>query len=145
FRGQLLVAGRIKDGVVLDKPIKDALILTKPPRPITLRDLLTHTSGLPGDFPAGLADIYTKRNRTLAEVVPAVSQRPLNFEPGSRGAYWKAGSDVLGRIIEVAARMSYEDFLKKRIFDPLSRSNTMLYPTQNQMGRAAPTVRFRVG
>lgn len=139
FRGQMLVAARIKDATMLDRPIKDALILAKPSRPITLRDLLTHTSGLPGDFPPGMADIYTKRNRTLAEVIPAVSQRPLNFEPGSRWAYCNAGIDVLGRVIEVASGMSYEDFLKKRIFDPLDMNDTMFYPTQNLMGRAAPT------
>src|SRR5260370_33444182 len=87
FRGQMLVAGRIKEGMLLDKPITDALIIKKPSRPITLLDLLTHTSGLPGDFPPGMADIYTKRNRTLAEAVPAVSQRPLNFDPDSKWPY----------------------------------------------------------
>src|SRR5712691_1969025 len=123
FRGQMLIAGRIKEAIFLDKQIADALILKKPSRPITLLDLLTHTSGLPGDFPLGMADIYTKRNRTLAEVVPAVSQRPLNFEPGSKWAYCNAGIDVLGRVIEVASGMTYEDFLKKRIFDPLAMND----------------------
>jgi len=118
---------------------KDTLTLKKAARTITLRDLLTHTSGLPGGFPPGIADIYTKRNHTLAEVTMAVSQRPLDFEPGSKWAYCNAGIDVLGRIIEVASGMSYEDFLKKRVFDPLGMTDTTFYPTQNLLGRAAPT------
>src|SRR5258708_7314783 len=129
FRGQMLVAERGKD----------TLTLKKPARWITLRDLLTHTSGLPGGFPPGIADIYTKRNHTLAEVTMAVSQRPLDFEPGSKWAYCNAGIDVLGRVIEVASGMRYEDFLKKRIFDPLNMTDTTFYPTQNLMARAAPT------
>src|SRR5581483_5869850 len=72
FQGQMVVASRDK-GVVT---------LKKPSRVITVRDLLTHTSGMPSAFPAGLR-LYEKRDRTLAEAVLAQSQRPLEFEPGS--------------------------------------------------------------
>src|SRR5207237_2368060 len=105
FRGQMLVAERGKD----------TLVLKKPQRPITLRDLLTHTSGLPGGFPPGIADIYTKRNRTLAEGILVMSQRPLDFEPGSKWSYCNAGIDTLGRVIEVVSGESYEDVLCQRI------------------------------
>src|SRR5438046_2494900 len=57
FKGQMLIEKR--DG--------DSIILKKPPRPITIRDLLTHTSGLPGGFPPGLKDLYFDRNYSLAE------------------------------------------------------------------------------
>src|SRR5690349_14842457 len=63
FRGQMLVAERGPD----------RLVLTKPKRPITLRDLLTHSSGLP-NYPPGLGNLYGKRDRSLAEAVLAVSQ-----------------------------------------------------------------------
>ncbi|MCA1684764.1 MAG: beta-lactamase family protein [Planctomycetia bacterium] len=69
FTGQMLVADRTKDTITLKKPA----------RPITLRDLLTHTSGLPGSPPPGLSDLYAKRNHTLAEAVMAYSQRPLDL------------------------------------------------------------------
>src|SRR2546425_1095992 len=128
FRGQTLVASRTAD----------AMTLKKPPRPITLRDLLTHTSGLPGP-PAGLGDLYVKRNHTLAEAVMAFSQRPLDFEPGTKWAYCNTGIDTLGRIIEVASGQAYEDFLKKRLFDPLGLTDTTFYPTADQLKRAAPT------
>ena len=129
FRGQMLLASRSAEGMTLKKPS----------RPITVRDLLTHTSGLPGGFPPGIADVYVKRNRTLAEVVMAQSQRPLEHEPGSKWAYCNAGIDTLGRVIEVASGQSYEDFLQKRVFGPLGMNDTTFYPTAEQFRRVAIT------
>ena len=129
FKGQMLVTGRSKDAVTLGKP----------PRPITVRDLLTHTSGLPGGMPPGLSDLYLKRNHTLAEAVMAFSQRPLDFEPGSKWAYCNTGIDTLGRIIEVVSGQRYEDFLDRRVFQPLGLTDTTFYPTKEQLERAAPT------
>ena len=119
FRGQMLVAEQSGDTVTLKKPS----------RPITLRDLLTHTSGLPGAPPPGLAELYAKRNHTLAEAVMAYSQRPLNFEPGSKWAYCNVGIDTLGRVIEVVSGQPYETFLKERLFDPLGMADTTFYPS----------------
>jgi CubicO group peptidase (beta-lactamase class C family) len=135
FRGQMLVAERAKESVTLKKPS----------RPITLRDLLTHTSGLPGGPPPGLADLYVKRNHTLAEAVMAFSQRPLDFEPGSKWSYCNAGIDTLGRVIEVASGQSYEDFLRKRVFEPLGMNDTMFYPSSEQLERAAVTYNKKDG
>jgi CubicO group peptidase (beta-lactamase class C family) len=129
FRGQMLVVGRTKD----------AVMLAKPARPITIRDLLTHTSGLPGGPPPGLTDLYTKRTHTLAEGVMTFSQRPLDFEPGSKWSYCNAGIDTLGRIIEVLSGDSYEAFLQKRIFGPLGMADTAFYPTPDQLSRVALT------
>ncbi len=128
FRGQLLLASRTPELVTLKKPS----------RPITIRDLLTHTSGLPG-FPEGLADLYAARNRTLAEGVLAVSQQPLQFEPGSKWAYCNTGIDTLGRIIEVVSGQAYEAFLKQRVFDPLGMTDTTFYPSAEQLPRVAMT------
>jgi CubicO group peptidase (beta-lactamase class C family) len=128
FRGQMLVASRTPDTVTLKKPA----------RPITLRDLLTHTSGLPGGFPVGLADLYVKRQHSLAEAIMAQSQRPLEYEPGSKWAYCNAGIDTLGRVIEVVSGQSYEDFLQKRIFQPLGMPDTTFYPTAEQLRRVGP-------
>ncbi len=127
FRGQMVVV----------KKDKEATILKNPSRPITIRDLLTHTSGVTAQMPPGLAELYRKRDRTLAEGVLAFSQRPLDFEPGTKWAYCNPGIDTLGRIIEVASGMSYEDFLHKRIFYPLAMRDTTFYPTPKQAERAA--------
>jgi CubicO group peptidase (beta-lactamase class C family) len=129
FRGQMLVAERSGDTTTLKKP----------PRPITLRDLLTHTSGVHGSPPTGLADLYARRNHTLAEAVMAYSQRPLDFEPGSKWAYCNVGIDTLGRVIEAVSGQSYESFLKERLFDPLGMPDTTFYPNSDQLRRAAAT------
>src|SRR5262249_17362773 len=90
----------------------------KPSRPITGRDLLTHTSGLP-DRTAFQAELYLKRNHTLAEAAAEYAKQPLVSEPGKTWAYNNMGVDLLGRIIEVASGEAYEVFLRKRVFEPL--------------------------
>lgn len=127
FKGQMLV----------EKRERDRLVLKKPSRLITVRDLLTHTSGLPGGFPPGLSDLYFKRNYSLAEATLVQSQRELEFEPGSKWAYCNAGIDTLGRIIEVKSGQRYEDFLASRVFKPLGMSDTAFYPNEKQLSRLA--------
>jgi CubicO group peptidase (beta-lactamase class C family) len=127
FKGQLLVRSKTPQETVL----------VKPPRPITIQDLLTHTSGLPGGPPPGLSDLYAKRNRTLAEAAIAYSQMPLEFPPGSKWAYCNAGIDTLGRIVEVASGTSYEAFLQDRLFRPLGMKDTFFYPTPERLKETA--------
>jgi CubicO group peptidase (beta-lactamase class C family) len=128
FKGQMMVQSTDKE--------KGTVTLGKPKRAITVRDLLTHTSGLAG-YPAGLADVYTKRNRTIAETTLAVSQLPLMFEPGTKWSYCNSGIDTLGRIVEVLSETSYEQFLQTRIFDKLKMTNTTFYPTPKQVEKMA--------
>ncbi|HVR85379.1 MAG TPA: serine hydrolase domain-containing protein [Planctomycetota bacterium] len=127
FRGQQLIVR--KEGATIT--------LGRPGRPITVKDLLTHTSGLRGGSPPGFGDLYAKRNRTLAEATIAISQWPLEFEPGSKWAYCNAGIDTLGRIIEVCSGRSYESFLEERLFQPLGMKDTFFYPTEAQRARVA--------
>ena len=129
FKGQMLIASR-------DDQAKTTT-LKKPSRSITLRDLASHTSGLPGGFPEGIADLYFKRQLLLAEAVCVSSQRPLDFEPGSKWAYCNAGIDTLGRVIEVVSGQSYESFLTQHIFEPLGMKDTSFYPTDEQLQRLA--------
>jgi CubicO group peptidase (beta-lactamase class C family) len=129
FANQMLFSERGKDGTVT---------LKKPTRPIKLRDLLTHTSGV-ANYPTGVNDVYTKRNRTLAETTLAVALQPLTFEPGTKWSYSNPGIDTLGRVIEVLSGESYENFLKKRIFDPLEMKDTTFYPNKQQRERIALT------
>ena len=111
---------------------------SKPARPVKLRDLLTHTSGV-ANYPKGVDDVYTKRNRTLAETALATALQPLTFEPGKMWSYSNPGIDTLGRVIEVVSGEKYEDFLKKRVFDPLEMKDTAFYPTKDQLARLATT------
>ena len=127
FRGQKLAVSR-NGGVPT---------LTSPARKITIHDLLTHTSGMPSGLPPDLAELYLKRDRTLAETITGVSKRPLEFEPGSRWAYCNVGIDTLGRIIEVVSGTPYEKFLQDRIFSRLGMTDTTFYPNQRQRSRIA--------
>jgi CubicO group peptidase (beta-lactamase class C family) len=129
FKGQMLIESKTGDDVKLKKP----------QRPITLRDLLTHTSGLPGGYPSELGNVYLNRDRTLEEVILVMGKQPLVFEPGTKWAYCNTGIDTLGRIIEVASGKSYQDFLKERVFDPLGMADTTFFPTQDQLKRLAIT------
>jgi len=128
FTGQML----------LSETTKDSITLKKPSRPIKLRDLLTHTAGL-ANYPAGVNDVYTKRNRTLAETTLSVALQPLQFEPGTKWSYSNSGIDTLGRIIEVVSGMGYEAFLQKRVFEPLGMTDTGFYPSKEQLARLAVT------
>ena len=127
FKGQLLLESKEGDKVVLKKPA----------RAIQIRDLLTHTSGLPGGFPAGISDLYFRRHLTLGEAVAISSQRPLEFEPGTKWSYCNAGIDTLGRIVEVVSEMPFEQFLEKRLFLPLGMFDTTFYPNDEQLQRLA--------
>jgi CubicO group peptidase (beta-lactamase class C family) len=128
FANQMVVAERGKE----------TLTLKKPSRPIRLRDLLTHTSGL-APYPPGVSDVYTKRNRTLSETALAVGLLPLEFEPGTKWSYSNSGIDTLGRIIEVVSGDTYENFLLRRVFEPLEMKNTTFYPNKEQLTKLAVT------
>ena len=105
-----------------------------PKRPITLHDLLTHTSGLP-DSPA--PGYKGGPAPTLEAAAKGFAARTLSFEPGSKWSYSNAGIGTLGRIIEVASGTDYESFLKARVFEPLGMKDTTFYPTPDQMKRIA--------
>src|SRR5262249_27401902 len=130
---QMLHEPRLKD-----VPGDTAVILKKPARPIKIRDLLTHTSGV-APYPPGVSDVYAKRNRTLAETALATALQPLRFEPGTKWEYSNSGIDTLGRVIEVVSGESYEKFLQTRIFDPLGMKDTAFYPSKEQLARLAMT------
>lgn len=110
--------------------------LKDPKRPITLRDLLTHTAGLP-IYPPACADVYQKRNKTLEETSNIIGKEPLVFEPGTKWSYCNPGIDTLGRVIEVCSGDPYHVFLQKRVFDPLGMKNTTFYPSAGQVANTA--------
>jgi CubicO group peptidase (beta-lactamase class C family) len=137
FRGQMMVESREQDRV----------ILRKPPRPVTIRDLLTHTSGLPEMPPEGLGGVrfYYDMNRTLAEAVVFFSQMPLEFTPGSKWSYSNPGIATLGRIIEVVSGQPYETFLTRRVFEPLGMKDSFFFPPEDKKARIAAVYEKRDG
>lgn len=104
-------------------------------REITIRDLLTHTSGLMSIGAANSAAPVLKMTDTLAGVVPQFGPVPLDFQPGTKWAYSNfAAFDTLARIVEIASGQSFDQFLKQRIFDPLGLKDTGFHPKTDQRG-----------
>ncbi|HWR54534.1 MAG TPA: serine hydrolase domain-containing protein [Bryobacteraceae bacterium] len=116
--------------------------LKRPSRPITIRDLLTHTSGMPSMPPEGLKELYSDMKTPLAEAVSVYSQMPLEFEPGSKWQYSNPGIAILGRIIEVAADQPFEKFCDERIFKPLGMKDSFFFPTPDKLERIALVYRL---
>jgi CubicO group peptidase (beta-lactamase class C family) len=114
-------------------------------RAITVRDLMTHTSGLgSGGNAAREAARLAPRsaNDTLANYVPKLGSVPIDFQPGAEWRYSGLdGIDTLGRIVEVASGLTFDRFLKERIFDPLGMKDTTFVPQAAQMPRAASVYR----
>jgi len=100
---------------------------------ITIRELLTHTSGLvSGPMSSGAnRAVALKGKESLADYLPRLAQTPLEFQPGTRWAYSaQAGFDVLTRIVEIASGQPADRFIKARIFDPLGMKDTFFYPAE---------------
>ena len=97
-------------------------------REITIRDLLTHGSGLlSGGFGNATAGEAALRhpNDTLATYVPKLGSVALDFQPGTLWRYsGLAGFDVLSRVVEIASGKPFDQFLRERLFDPLGMKDT---------------------
>lgn len=133
FRGQMQIVGR----ETVAK--QDRITLAKPPRPITIRDLLTHTSGMPEMPPEGMGgtNFFYNMNRTLADAVTFYSQMPLLYEPGSKWSYSNTGIATLGRVIEVVSGKPFETFLAERVFAPLGMKDSFFFPNEARQPRIA--------
>jgi CubicO group peptidase (beta-lactamase class C family) len=106
-------------------------------RPITVRDLLTHTSGLMSGGASSSAAVAIGAGETLAQVLPRLGSVPLDFQPGTQWAYSaQYGFDVLARIVEVASGVPFDRFVEERIFGPLGMRDTFFYRSDSDARRA---------
>src|SRR6476620_8265872 len=100
-------------------------------REITVKDLLTHTSGLVSGPISNSenAKVALKGKESNADYIPRLGQVPLEFQPGTRWAYSaQAGFDTLVLVVERASGMKFEQFASQRIFGPLGMKDTFFYP-----------------
>src|SRR5271165_3054424 len=119
-------------------------------RPITVQDLMRHTSGLTYGF-TGASEVQrlTKAanvmnpNRTAAENVEAIAQLPLMHQPGEVWEY-SASTDVLGRIVEIVEAASLGEVLKARLSDPLGLTDTAFFTPESKLARRADPFSFDV-
>jgi CubicO group peptidase (beta-lactamase class C family) len=113
---------------------------------ITIRHLLSHTSGIgygviDGDeqfqmiyHKAGITDLFTTENITIAESVKKLAKLPLHHHPGEKFTY-SEGLDVLGYFIEVVSGMPFDEFLRSHLFDPLGMEDTWFYLPDSKADR----------
>jgi CubicO group peptidase (beta-lactamase class C family) len=107
-----------------------------PSRPITLRDLLSHTSGIPDP-----ARKPTDGNVPLEQYTKDIIAEPFEFQPGEKFEY-SFGTTVAGRCVEVAGGKPFADFIRERILNPLKMSDTTFSPDAAQRSRVARTYKF---
>ena len=103
-----------------------------PARPITVLDLMTHTSGLPGQGASS-----SQPFKSLAERVSIGAHVQLLAQPGTKWIYSQIGYAALGRIIEVCSGKPYEQFLAERIFQPLGMKDTYFFLPPEKQNRLA--------
>lgn len=123
FRGQMV---RDADGK-----------LRPPARPITIRDLMTHTSGMAGMPPASTPELYQKMDLPLGDAVRIFAQQPLEFDPGTRWRYSNPGIATLGRLVEIHSGLAFEKFLEERIFKPLGMKDSHIFLPVEKQSRLA--------
>ena len=128
FKGQKVASGPDAKNPVLKTPV----------HPITIRNVLSHTSGLAPHSPmeTPTLDLFP-----LAERVKSYAAMTLMFEPDSSYKYSNAGINTAGRIIEVVSGMSYERFLQEKLFTPLGMKDTTFMPNASQIARIAKSYR----
>ena len=102
------------------------------PAKVTIRHLLTHTSGL-----AELSGRGSRPVKTLAEAIPYYVNRPVAFKPGSKWVYCQSGINTAARVVEVVSGKTFDKFCDERIFGPLGMKDTTFYPTEEQLARLA--------
>jgi len=117
----------------------DSSFTTSPAdKEITIRHLLTHTSGIGYGMidqderfrkiyrKTGIIDAWTTEPITIEQNIKKLAKLPLHFNPGEKYSY-SEGLDVLGYFIEVISGMPFDQFLKTRLFDPLGMDDTWFY------------------
>src|SRR5207244_5488772 len=106
-------------------------------RPVTVRHVLSHTSGLTGSSELQQvtgADSTPLKARALSSVTG-----PLQWQPGDKYQYGNQGMNIAARIVEIVSGVPYEVFLQKRFFDPLAMTETTFWPSEAQIARLANT------
>jgi CubicO group peptidase (beta-lactamase class C family) len=110
-------------------------------RPMSVRDLFTHSAGLTYGFMerTNVDRAYRRlgigeRDKTLAETIAALAKLPLEFSPGTRWNY-SVATDVLGHLIEVISSKRLDVFLREEIFEPLGMVDTAFHVPAEKRGR----------
>ena len=116
------------------KPSKESPHLVPATHPILVREILSHTSGLPFKSSAQRRALDTL---PLKDQVLTFAAEPLMFQPGTSWSYSNEGINIAARIIEVITGMPYERFMQQQLFWPLGMKDTTFWPNADQIARIA--------
>jgi len=134
-----------KNPKVLVKPASGKPYTIPATQEITIRNLLTHTSGLTYHWNPDLGAMYKEANvahgllpyeGTIGDSVKRLAGLPLLFNPGDRFEY-SLGVDVLGYLVEVVSGKTLDEFLRTRVFEPLGMKDTYFYVPDNKLKQLA--------
>jgi CubicO group peptidase (beta-lactamase class C family) len=126
----------LDDSITKFLPEMNALRFEDKPVTITIGQLLSHTSGM-AELKAG--EVYTSAD--LTEAAKRYASVKVLFEPGSRWQYSQTSINTAARIVEVVSGMSFDEFVKKRITEPLGMKDTTFYLSESQLTRLAKSYR----
>jgi len=134
-------------GVVADD---GSITLVKPARPMNVRDVLMHTTGLAGGlYPgnpidAAFAEVLAAEPHglTLESVTALLAEQPLKFHPGT---HWNYGlsTDIVGRLVEILSGHPFDEYLRREIFEPLGMVDTGFFVPEQDHPRVASCYQYR--
>jgi CubicO group peptidase (beta-lactamase class C family) len=127
-----------------------SVTLVKPERPMNMRDVLMHTTGLPGglfpdnpiDAAFGEARAALAGEQTLESVTALLAEHPLKFHPGT---HWNYGisTDIVGRLVEILSGFRFDEYLRRELFEPLGMVDTGFYVPEGSLPRLAACYQYR--
>jgi CubicO group peptidase (beta-lactamase class C family) len=137
-----------KNPQVLVKLNPDLTYVARPAsKEITIRNLLTHTSGIGYPFiPSDVAALYNKNNipdgifitdAVLKTAIPALARLPLLHDPGEKFTYG-LNTDVLGYLVEVISGKTFDEFMKERLYGPLGMEDACFFLPEDKVDRLVP-------
>lgn len=127
--GKLSVDDPVSKYIPAFKDLKDK---DGKPVTVTIKQCLTHSSGLSEVSPQESGDIAT-----LEALMPLIVAKPVMFEPGSQWQYCQTSINTAARVVEVVSGESFPEFLEKHLFAPLGMKDTTFYPDEKQASRIA--------
>ena len=122
----LWVESKAKDGSRVLKKAKNVL---------TVRMVMNHTGGFPFELPEFKTMGGWSRRMPLRSVAATAASQPIMFEPGTRVQYSNVGIDIGAAVVEKVSGMRWEDFLKKRVFEPLGMKDSGFWPSDEALAR----------
>ena len=126
---------QLKKWMLIEEKDESHVLLKPVSTPVTIRHLLSHTSGLTG-MSELQQTIGADRTPLKARAISSVTG-PLQWQPGEKYQYGNQGMNIAARVVEIVSGMPYEQFLQERFFDPLGMTETTFWPSDSQIARLA--------